>query len=64
MDHMQPPLLTCPTLFLFLQGLTVKLLRLRELLPNVNVSMLVSRTPTLALDWDMDELEARLHTMR
>jgi hypothetical protein len=46
------------------QDLTLKLMRLRELLPGVNISMLVSRVPDLILGYDMLELEARLQLMR
>lgn len=42
----------------------VKLLRLKELLPGLNVSMLVSRVPALLLGWETGVLAARLREMR
>ncbi|MEW5314397.1 MAG: hypothetical protein WDW38_005903 [Sanguina aurantia] len=47
-----------------LPGLAVKLLRLKELLPGLNVSMLVSRVPALLLGWETGVLAARLREMR
>ncbi|KAL6764794.1 hypothetical protein V8C86DRAFT_2470316 [Haematococcus lacustris] len=41
-----------------------KLMGLKDLLPGVNISLLVSRLPSLLVDWELDALSARLDVMR
>ena len=47
-----------------LQGLATKLLNLREQLPGINVSSLVTLHPFIVLDFDVASLNARMAEMR
>ena len=47
-----------------MQGLTSKLLGFRDLLPGVNISLLVSKWPHLVLDFETNSLKDRLEKMR
>ena len=46
------------------QGTAEKMLRLKDLLPRVNVSQLVAGCPALLLDYDASALEANLGKLR
>ena len=46
------------------QGIAGKMLRLKDLLPRVNVSQLVAGCPALLLSYDVCVLEANLGKLR
>lgn len=47
-----------------LQDIASKAVRLKMLLPETNISLLVSAWPGLILQQDMDTIELRLHSLR